>query len=161
MHIEAAKEKFKPGKYPGNKTRKRKYASVNHPTWHVKASFHDLDYWHTLLLPYNLDVMHIEKNICESIIGTLLELEGKNKDTVSARLDLQQLKMWKDYWLKENEKKKDTLVKHPAPWMLRREGKIKLCKFLAGVKFPFGHAENLETYVDVVTGKLHGLKMHD
>ena len=135
--------------------------SVNHPTWHLKASFYDLDYWHTLRLPHNLDVMHIDKNICESILGTLLELEGKNKDTVSAILDLQQLKMWKDQWLQESVKKKGTLTKPPAPWMLRREGKIKLCKFLAGVKFPVGHAANLETYVDVVTGKLHGLKTHD
>ena len=63
--------------------------------------------------------------------------------------------------MKESVKKKGTLTKPPAPWTLRREGKIKLCKFLAGVKFPFGHAANLETYVDVVTGKLHGLKTHD
>ena len=132
MHIEGAKEKFKPGKYPENKTRKRKYASMNHPTWHLKASFHELDYWHTIRLPHNLDVMHIEKNICESILGTLLELEGKNKDTISARLDLQQLNMWKDYWLKESVKKKGTLKKPPGRWTLTKEGKIKLCKFLAG-----------------------------
>ena len=69
--------------------------------------------------------------------------------------------MWKDYWLKESVKKNGTLKKPPAPWTLTKEGKIKLCKFLAGVKFPFGQAANLETYVDVVSGKLHGLKIHD
>ena len=31
-------------------------------------------------LRHNLDVMHIEKNICDSIIGTLLNIEGKTKD---------------------------------------------------------------------------------
>ena len=35
-----------------------------------------------------LDVMHIEKNICDSLIGTLLNMEGKSKDGVKARLDL-------------------------------------------------------------------------
>ncbi|CAL8085176.1 unnamed protein product [Prunus armeniaca] len=34
------------------------------------------------------DVMHIEKNICDSIIGTLLEIPGKNKDGIAVRLDL-------------------------------------------------------------------------
>ena len=32
--------------------------------------------------------MHIEKNICDSIIGTLLNIPGKNKDSISARMDL-------------------------------------------------------------------------
>ncbi|CAL2256914.1 unnamed protein product [Prunus armeniaca] len=32
--------------------------------------------------------MHIEKNVCDSIIGTLLEIPGKNKDRIVARLDL-------------------------------------------------------------------------
>ena len=99
-----------------------------------------------------MDVMHIEKNICESIIGTLLELDGKNKDTVGARLDLQTLKMWKAHWLKESVKKKGVFKKLPATWTLKKEGKIKLYKFLAGVKFPYGHAANLETYVDVENG---------
>jgi hypothetical protein len=50
-----------------------------------------LPYWKDLLLPYNLDVMHIEKNICENIIGTLLEILGKTKDTDNARLDLRDM----------------------------------------------------------------------
>jgi hypothetical protein len=35
--------------------------------------FFNLPYWEKLLVRHNLDVMHIEKNICESILGTLLE----------------------------------------------------------------------------------------
>jgi hypothetical protein len=105
--------------------------------------------------------MHIEKNICESIIGTLLELDGKNKDTISARLDLQHMEMWDDHWLQKDPKKKGSYKKYPAPWTLSKENKIKLCKYLANVKFPDGHAANLATYVDVETGKLHSLKTHD
>jgi hypothetical protein len=41
-----------------------------------------------LLVRHNLDVMHIEKNICESLLGTLLELQGKCKDSDKARLDV-------------------------------------------------------------------------
>ena len=39
----------------------------------------DLEYWKDLDLRHNLDVMHIEKNICDSIIDTLLNIEGKQK----------------------------------------------------------------------------------
>ena len=32
--------------------------------------------------------MHIEKNVCESIIGTLLNIAGKTKDGLNSHLDL-------------------------------------------------------------------------
>jgi len=42
----------------------------------------------TCCCPHNLDVMHIEKNICDNLLGTLLKLEGKTKDTPNSRIDL-------------------------------------------------------------------------
>ena len=36
---------------------------------------------------YNIDVMHMEKNINESTYGTLSGIEGKNKDTEKAQID--------------------------------------------------------------------------
>jgi hypothetical protein len=53
--------------------------------------FFQLPYWKNLLVRHNLDVMHIEENICESIIGTLLHIDGKSKDSEKARLDMQNL----------------------------------------------------------------------
>ena len=53
--------------------------------------FSELPYRSSLLIRHNLDIMHIEKNICESIFGTLLELEGKCKDEEKARLDMEHL----------------------------------------------------------------------
>ena len=32
--------------------------------------------------------MHVEKNICDSIIGTLLNIQGKTKDGIKARKDM-------------------------------------------------------------------------
>ena len=46
--------------------------------------FFDLPYWESLLIRHNLDVMLIEKNICESLLGTLLGLAGKCKDSEKA-----------------------------------------------------------------------------
>ncbi|KAI5347527.1 hypothetical protein L3X38_000414 [Prunus dulcis] len=56
--------------------------------WKKKSIFFDLEYWKYLPVRHALDVMHIEKNVCDSIIGTLLEIPGKNKDGITARLDL-------------------------------------------------------------------------
>jgi len=56
--------------------------------WKKRSIFFELPYWRHLLIRYNLDVMHIEKNICDNILGTLLDIPGKNKDSLNARLDL-------------------------------------------------------------------------
>jgi hypothetical protein len=102
--------------------------------------------------------MHIEKNILDNILGTLLELDGKNKDTVSARLDLEDLNIRKDYWMKPAG---ESFAKLPAPWTLRKEGKQKLCKYLANTRFPDGFAGNLGRCVDIQGGKVNSLKTHD
>jgi hypothetical protein len=52
-----------------------------------------------LFIRHNLDVMHIEKNVCESIIGTLLNIDGKCKDSEKARLEMQNLRIWQDQQL--------------------------------------------------------------
>ena len=66
--------------------RKREHAKLEH-NWKKKSIFFQLPYWKTLILHYNLDVMHIEKNICDSIIGTLLSIDGKSKDSMNSHLD--------------------------------------------------------------------------
>ena len=40
------------------------------------------------MVRYNLDVMHIKKNVCESLIGTLLNIPSKTKDGENVRLDM-------------------------------------------------------------------------
>ncbi|KAI5324963.1 hypothetical protein L3X38_034036 [Prunus dulcis] len=47
--------------------------------WKKKSIFFDLEYWKYLPVRHALDVMHIEKNVCDSIIGTLLEIPEKIK----------------------------------------------------------------------------------
>jgi ribulose kinase len=59
--------------------------------WSRMMCLWKLPYWHKLKLRHNLDVMHIKKNICESLIATILNILEKTKDTVKARLDLKNL----------------------------------------------------------------------
>ncbi|KAH0969450.1 hypothetical protein GBA52_028689 [Prunus armeniaca] len=49
-----------------------------------RSIFFDLPYWKSLYVRHCLNVMHIEKNVCESIFGTLLNILGKTKDGVAA-----------------------------------------------------------------------------
>ncbi|XP_052295799.1 uncharacterized protein LOC127901832 [Citrus sinensis] len=66
---------------------------VSQSYWKKKSIFFDLEYWKYLYVRHVLDVMHIEKNVCESIVGTLLGIEGKTKDGLAARMDLKPLNM--------------------------------------------------------------------
>jgi len=53
-----------------------------------KSIFFDLPYWLRLEVKYCIDVMHVEKNVCDSLIGTLLNINRKADDGLNARLDL-------------------------------------------------------------------------
>ncbi|KAK5841822.1 hypothetical protein PVK06_004145 [Gossypium arboreum] len=59
--------------------------------WKKRSIFFDLPYWRYNLLRHNLDVMHIEKNVCDNVIGTLLNLSLSGKDNIKARKDLQDI----------------------------------------------------------------------
>jgi len=102
--------------------------------------------------------MHIEKNICESILGTLLDIEGKSKDNEEARLDMQHLGIRMDQH-PEHENGKFTLP--PALYKLEKDDKKLLCKFLHEVKLPDGYASNIRRCVDENRCQLSGLKTHD
>ena len=42
-------------------------------------------------VPHSLDVMHITKNVCESVLGTLLNMPERTKDGPKARADLKSM----------------------------------------------------------------------
>ena len=67
--------------------------------------------------------MHIEKNICESILGTLLELEGKCMDGEKARFDMEHLRIRPDQHLVINN---DEYTLPPSLYKLDKEDKESL-----------------------------------
>jgi len=56
--------------------------------WKKKSIFFELPYWSKLDVRYCIYVMHVEKNVCNNIVGTLLNIKGKTKDGINARKDL-------------------------------------------------------------------------
>lgn len=60
-------------------------------SWKKLSIFFDLPYWKDNLLYHNLDVVYIEKIICESILPTLLNIDRKTKKIFKSCLDLLEL----------------------------------------------------------------------
>ncbi|BBH07076.1 hypothetical protein Prudu_018896 [Prunus dulcis] len=75
---------------PFGKTVSRTRPST-HMNWTHKPMFFELPYWSKLKLRHNLDVMHVEKNVFDTLVGTILDIEGKTKDTIKAVL------IWKEW----------------------------------------------------------------
>jgi hypothetical protein len=86
------------GKGSGTK-RKRTNVELN---WTNKSILFELPYWSTLKLRHNLDVMHIEKNICDNVLGTLMNIDGKTNDTCKSQLDLREMGIRKELHLQGN-----------------------------------------------------------
>ena len=52
--------------------------------------FQYLSYWLDLEVPHAIDAMHVQKNVFESLIATLIDI-GKSKDGLKSRKDMVQL----------------------------------------------------------------------
>jgi hypothetical protein len=45
--------------------------------WKKQSIFWELPYWKDLDICHSIDVMHVKKNVCESLLGALLNTDGK------------------------------------------------------------------------------------
>ncbi|KAL4027982.1 hypothetical protein IC575_011172 [Cucumis melo] len=109
--------------------------------WKRRSEFFELPYWKNLHVRHCLDVMHIEKNVCMNIVGTLLDLPGKSKDGMNSRLDLVDMNI--------------------RPELAPMVTKYRFCKTLAEIKVPEGYSSNIRSLVSLNDLKLNGLKSHD
>ncbi|XP_073149750.1 uncharacterized protein [Henckelia pumila] len=127
--------------------------------WKKMSIFFDLPYWKDNVIRHNLDLMHIEKNVCESICGTLLNMKGKTKDNIKSRLDLQEIGIRSA--LHPIEKGPSRVSLPPACYSMGKKQKGIFCKVLKKVKVPDGYASNISRCVQLKPAKLIGLKSHD
>jgi hypothetical protein len=54
--------------------------------------------------PPSIDVMHVEKNVCESLLGTLFNMDRKTKDHGHARVDVKKIGIRLELWLDDSVK---------------------------------------------------------
>jgi len=100
----------------------------------------------------------MKKNVCDSIIGTLLNIKGKTKNGINARKDLVEMGVWFELHPQPHGKRTYLL---PACHTLSKSEKINFCGCLRGVKVPQGCSSNFKSLVSMEDLKLLGLKSHD
>jgi hypothetical protein len=69
--------------------KKRLRTKPLHGVWKARSIFWDLPYWKYLHTPHSLDVMHVMKNVCESLLATIVNMPDRTKDGPKARHDLE------------------------------------------------------------------------
>lgn len=127
--------------------------------WRKQSIFFSLPYWEFNLIRHNLDPMHIEKNVCDNIIGTLLDDSNKSKDNYAARRDLKILGIMKQLWPRTQSDGREYLPP-PCYSMCKAEKKI-FCSVLKDIRVPDGMSSDISKCVDVGRCKIMGLKSHD
>ncbi|WVZ91778.1 LOW QUALITY PROTEIN: hypothetical protein U9M48_037904 [Paspalum notatum var. saurae] len=106
--------------------------------WTHKSCFWDLPYAKALPLPYNIDVMHQERNVSESIISMVFDTD-KTKDNVKARKDFSRDMPWLEVQINSNGKESRPRAPDPKP-----EDRKQILKWLQTLKFPDRYAANIK-----------------
>jgi hypothetical protein len=140
---------------------KRKRAVKNNEEddmWKKQSIFWDLPYWKDLDIHHSIDVMHIEKNVCESLIGTLLNTNRKIRDHGHAHSDLNKMGIRQELWL-------DNFIKGtelPTSCITLSKNEKEFCEFLKNVKVPSGYLMNVSRLISLPELKIApGVKSHD
>ena len=110
-------------------------------------------------LHHNFDVVHIEKNICDSIVGTLLDIQEQTKNHVNARYDLQRMAIRK--YLHPRDIGKGRIEFSTACFSLNAHKKTTFMWCFKDAKLPNGSASNISKCVHVTNKKISGYKSHD
>ncbi|XP_074369103.1 uncharacterized protein LOC141709096 [Apium graveolens] len=128
------------------------------PVWKKVSIFFRLEYWKFFPVRHVLDVMHIEKNICEALLRTLLNIPGKTKDRESVRLDMADMGIRTELRPKTPGKKEKVPL---ASWNLSNAEKKVVCSSFLQMKLPDGFCSNIKNLVNMEKLRLGGMKSHD
>jgi hypothetical protein len=103
-----------------------------------------------LILMHNIDVMHQERNMGEIIISTCIGFLGNTKDNKKAELcNRPPLEL------------KETGGKPCTSFYLKPQQRKEVMWWMKGLKFPDGYATGFRRPVNMMVGKLIGLKSHN
>jgi hypothetical protein len=147
------------GRGKRQKTVQQGHGANDDVVWKKKSIVFTLPYWKDNLLRHNLDVMHIEKNVMDNIIGTLLDMKEKTKDNHATRLDLHKMDLRKTLHPFTNERGKTYLP--AACHTMSNEDKINFLKVIKDVRVPDGYASNVFCCVNLKARIIVGMKSHD
>ena len=98
--------------------------SSNKKRWKKMSILWELPYWKHLVVCHSIDLMHVKKNVCGSLLGTLMNDKWKTKDHAKARAYLEELDI------------RPELQPPLSAINLTRQEKQELCDFFHSVKVP-------------------------
>jgi hypothetical protein len=131
---------------------------VNH-NWTHKSNLWELPYAKVLILSHNIDLMHQEWNIAESIMSMCLNVTGFMKDNMNVRKDLVDLYDHPNMEARPNAR--GNMRRTNAPYCLKPIERKEVLRWLKTLKFPDRYAANVKWAVNIDTGKMNELKSHD
>jgi hypothetical protein len=104
-----------------------------------------------------IDVVHVEKNVYEILLGTLLNTGGKTRDHGHARADLKKMGIRPELWLDDSVK--ETELPTSCINLSKDE---EFCAFLKNVKVPSSYSTNVSRLISFPDIKVApGVKSHD
>ncbi|XP_057528460.1 uncharacterized protein LOC130807317 [Amaranthus tricolor] len=103
--------------------------------------------------------MHIEKNVCDNLIGTLMNIDGKSKDNEFVRIFFKNRNVKPYFWLQRHSD--NEFIMPLAPYYMTGVGKESFLHVLANIRFPDGYGSNISRCVNLKSKKLMNLKSHD
>jgi len=133
--------------------------STGNVIWKKESIFFRLHYWKDNLWRHNLDVMHIEKNMMDNILGTILDIPSKTNDDLSARTDL--MEMGLRHKLHPFTANNGRTYMPAACHTMSRDDKTHFLKVIRNVRVPDGYASNVSRCVRLKECTISGLKSHD
>ena len=100
------------------------------------------------MLQHCLDVMHIEKNVCDNVLSTLLNDPKKFKDNLKAQKVLKEMGIRKELWPDDKGKIR------PSVFSLSKLKKKTFLQTLKNVKMSDGYSSNISRCVDLKGGNI-------
>jgi hypothetical protein len=127
--------------------------------WKKQLIIWMLPYWIDLDIRHSIDVMHVEKNVCESLLETLLNMDRKTRDHGHAQADLKKMGIRPELWLDDSVKGTEQPI---SCITLSKHVKKEFCGFLKNVKVPSGYSTNVSRLISFLDLKVDpGVKSHD
>jgi len=102
--------------------------------------------------------MHIEKKCVRQFFNTIMDIKDKTKDDMKGRMDLKKYCRRKELELQQLPDEK--LVKPKAKFVLSKEQKVVMYKWITKLRMPDGYASNLRRCVNIEQGRMIGMKSH-
>ena len=102
--------------------------------------------------------MYVKKNVYDSLIGKIMNIDSKLKDTNNARFDLANLNVRPELHMVKDGNK---WIKSAAEFTMSIADRQKFCSFIKSVRFLDAFAVNLRKNIIDNYSKITDLKSHD